>query len=54
MWFARMFKVISRTQATKWKLTYYRTVYGDEINKLNCRSLWMDNKNRFYRVKDLY
>jgi hypothetical protein len=26
---------------------------GDEINYLNCRSIWVDNKGREYRVHQL-
>lgn len=53
MWYARNFKVISAQQALRWKLEFDRGVYGDEINLLNCRSIWRDAKNRTYRVQEL-
>ena len=34
-------------------LRHWRGVYGDEINRQNCRSLWFDNKQRIYRVSHL-
>lgn len=53
MWYARWFKVITNQQAKEWKLTFVRNVYGDEINHINCRSIWKDLKGRCYRVKSL-
>ncbi len=50
MWHSRWFKVITNQQAIEWKLTHVRNVYGDEINRLNCRSIWKDAKGRMYRV----
>lgn len=54
MWYARWFKVIEREQAIEWGLTYQRGVYGDEINHINCRSIWTDKLGRLYRVRSLY
>lgn len=53
MWFARYFKVINRQQAIDWGLTYQRGVYGDEINHLNSRSIWVDKSGRLYFVESL-
>lgn len=53
MWYARWFKVIEREQAIEWGLTYQRGVYGDEINHINCRSIWTDKLGRLYRVRTL-
>lgn len=53
MWYSRWFKVIKREQAIEWGLTYQRSIYGDEINALNCRSIWTDKKGRLYRVQSL-
>lgn len=53
MWYARWFKVIERKQAIEWGLTYQRSIYGDEINHMNCRSIWTDKLGRLYRVKSL-
>ncbi len=52
-WMKRTFKVIDVDEAVKLKLTHIRNVYGDEINKINCRSIWADNKGRGYRVRQL-
>lgn len=53
MWFARNFKVISIQQAVKWGLSFSHNIHGDLINYLNCRSVWVDDKKRNYRVKQL-
>ena len=52
-WMFRTFQVISKTKARKYNLYCYRNVHGDEVNYLNCRSIWKDNKGREYRVKEL-
>jgi hypothetical protein len=49
-----LFKVISIEQAIEYQLTFYRNVSGDEINHINCRSIWVDKNYRSYRVKSLY
>lgn len=54
MIYIRLFKVISLEQAVKYNLNFYRNVYGDEINHINCRSIWIDKNYRPYRVKSLY
>lgn len=53
MWYCRWFKVITREQAIKWRLTYQRGIYGDAIYAFNCRSIWADKKGRLYRVRSL-
>jgi hypothetical protein len=53
MWYSRWFKVIDREQAIKWGLSYQRSIYGDEINTRNCRSIWMDKNGNLYRVESL-
>ena len=52
-WDKRMFQVISRYEAESKGLTHIRDIHGDEINYLNCRSLWKDSRGRIYRVKHL-
>lgn len=32
---------------------FTRNVYSDEINQLNCRSIWVDKKNRAWCVEQL-
>lgn len=53
LWRIRTFKVISSQRANELGLKWYRNVYGDEINHINCRSLWIDKKGRSYRISDL-
>lgn len=53
LWWVRNFQVISNKKATELKLKHFRNIYGDEINHINCRSIWIDNKKRQYRVSHL-
>lgn len=53
LWWIRTFKVISNQKAKELGLRHWRNVYGDEINHLNCRSIWLDYKGRKYRVSHL-
>lgn len=50
----RPFKVITPEQALEYNLTFVRNVHGDEINHINCRSIWADKNGRTYRVESLY
>jgi hypothetical protein len=47
------FKVITRLQALELGLEFRYNIYGDLINHLNCRSIWVDSKGRTYRVCEL-
>jgi hypothetical protein len=53
LWYVRNFKVITIKKANELGLKWYCNIYGDEINKLNCRSIFIDKKGRNYRVKEL-
>ena len=53
LWWIRIFKVISNQRAKELGLRHLRNVYGDEINHINCRSIWVDDKSRQYRVSHL-
>jgi hypothetical protein len=53
LWWIRTFKVISNQRAKELGLEWYRNVYGDEINNINCRSIWLDKRGRKYRVSHL-
>ena len=53
MWYARCFKVITNEQAIQWGLTHISNIHGDEVNRINCRSIWTDYKGRTYRVRSL-
>ena len=52
-WYLRVFCILDIRDAEKKGLRFYGNVYGDEINRLNCRSVWLDSKGRRYRVKQL-
>lgn len=52
MWWVSQF-VISTEKAKKLGLKPYMNVYGDGINRLNCRSLWRDERDNRYRVHEL-
>jgi len=54
MIYISLFKVISREQALEYNLTFVRNVSGDEINHINCRSIWADKNGRTYRVLSLH
>lgn len=48
------FKLLDLIKAKKLNLTWVRNVHGDEINALNCRSIWKDKYNHYFRIKELY
>jgi len=52
-WIIRTFRVIRQKEALEMGLSFVRNVYGDEINHLNCRSIWEDSRGRTYRVDSL-
>lgn len=52
-WMIRNFSVIDISETEKYKLTFQQNIYGDSINHLNCRSIWIDEKGRQYRVHQL-
>ena len=54
LWYTRTFLVININYAKKLGLKHVRNVYGDEINHINCRSIWKDDKRRTYRVYELF
>lgn len=49
----QLFISIDIEEAKKRGFTFYRNVYGDEINGIDCRSLWIDQKGRTWRVEQL-
>lgn len=49
-----LFKVFTVKEAEEMKLTFVQNVYGDAINRFNCRSLWVDDDGNIYRVDSLY
>ena len=53
MWFIRTFTVLPNEKAKALGLKHKCNIYGDLINKLNCRSIWIDEKGNEYRVEHL-
>ena len=49
--FLNSFKIIEDPENRGFK--FMRNIYGDEINHLNCRSLWIDKYNIVYRCSKL-
>ena len=54
LWWLRTFKVITNERAEGLGLKHLENIYGDMINRINCRSIWEDEKGRTYRVSNLY
>lgn len=53
-WF-RSFRMVKTVKdAKEMKLHWIRNVHGDEINAINCRSLWNDDYMNRYRCEELY
>jgi hypothetical protein len=50
MWYFRTFgKKVTMKEIMKWNLEFVENVHGDEVNRLDCRSIWVDPKGRSYR-----
>ena len=50
----QLFIIIDINEAKKRKFTFVENIYGDQINRLNCRSIWIDKKGRSWRVEQLH
>ena len=54
LYFKYIFKCkLTSEYATNNGLTFLMNVYGDRINNYNCRSLWVDDNFRIFRVKEM-
>ena len=53
LWYYRHFKIITLKQCYDFNLIFESNIYGDEINYLNCRSVWVGSKGRLYRCEEL-
>lgn len=47
----RYFYKLSIEDAKVLKLKFKQNIYGDLINLIDCRSIWVDSKNREYFIK---
>jgi len=56
MFYVRTFVItISNKKAKEWGLVFHQNIHGDLIACYwECRSIWVDGKNRRYRVKNLH
>lgn len=54
LWWARNFGKLDISDALKYNLTFVRNIFGDEINYVNCRSIWKDKNGMLYQVYQLY
>lgn len=53
--FIKSFKKIkSIDDAISMELNFRENIYGDKINKLNCRSIWVDKYFFEYKCEELY
>jgi hypothetical protein len=53
-WWVSNYCIISLDDAKEMNLEFVTNIYGDRINVLNCRSIWVDNKQNPYRCGELY
>lgn len=51
--YRQLFISIDIEEAKKRGFTFARNIHGDEINHLNCRSIWVDKKSRAWCVEQL-
>jgi hypothetical protein len=49
-----MRKVKTVKQAEEMGLRWEVNIYGDRINAVDCRSIWVDEYNNPYRCEELY
>jgi len=50
--FLNRFRVLDKQEAEKLNLVFLKNIHGDQINHLNCRSIWLDANMNEYRVKN--
>jgi len=50
--FFNRFRVLDKGEAEKLNLVFLKNIHGDQINHLNCRSIWLDANMNEYRVKN--
>jgi hypothetical protein len=53
LWFKKEFGVLTMDECIKLGLEFCHNIYGDEINHINCRSIWRDKKGKSYRCESL-
>jgi hypothetical protein len=53
MWIKKEFGVLTIQECIDLNLEFCHNIYGDAINKLNCRSIWRDSNGKSYRCNSL-
>ena len=53
VWFKRNFGRFTLKECEDLGLRWFKNIHGDAINQFNCRSIWLDDKNRIYRCDEL-
>ena len=53
LWFKKEFGILTIEECKNLNLSFCHNIYGDEINYINCRSIWRDEKDKSYRCNSL-
>lgn len=53
-WYKKEFGILSIEECQKFGLEFCHNIYGDNINHLNCRSIWRDKTGKSYRCESLF
>lgn len=52
-WIKKNFGVLTKQECIDLGLEFGFNIYGDGINKLNCRSIWLDYLGKTFRCSEL-
>lgn len=53
LWFKKEFGILTIEECKNLNLSFCHNIYGDEINHINCRSIWRGEKGKSYRCHSL-
>lgn len=53
LWFKKEFGILTLEECKELNLEFSHNIYGDNINHLNCRSIWRNEKGKSYRCESL-
>ena len=53
-WFKKEFGILTIEECKKLNLTHCHNIYGDSINKLDCRSIWRNEKGKSFRCESIF
>lgn len=54
LWYRKEFGVLTLDECRDLGLEFSYNVYGDNINQMNCRSVWRNAKGKSYKCHSLY